>query len=93
MSRAAEIVAALLDHCGHCASDRHAVGVDVEKEHTDSPKKASEIANTHERENPRYYPSYPKPRGAKEALRWIKSRRGPPPKMSFYPSAGGPSSM
>jgi hypothetical protein len=88
---AAEIVDILLDHCGHCAADRHRIGVEVEKEHTDDPKKASEIASTHERENPLYYPPRPKPKGAKEALRWIKAR--PKPKMSFYPSMGGPSSM
>jgi hypothetical protein len=73
VTRAAEIVDILLDHCGHCAADRHRVGTEVEKEHTDSPKKASEIARTHERENPLYYPPRPKPKGAKEALRWTKA--------------------
>jgi len=90
MSRAAEIVAALLDHCGHCDSDKRLkVGIGVEAEHTKDPKEKRKIAQTHMGENPNYYPPTPKPKGAKEALRWIKRK----PKASFYPSAGGPSSM
>lgn len=72
---AESIVASLLDHCGVCAADlkkRHAIGVDVEQEHTSDPKKASEIAATHEKENKLYYPLKPKPKNAKEALRWVK---------------------
>lgn len=79
MTRAQQIVSALLDHCGTCAADlkkRHAVGVEVEKEHTSDPKKASEIANTHEKENELYYPIDPKPKGAKEVLRWVKEAYG-----------------
>lgn len=86
---AESLVAVMLEDTS--ATKRHAIGTEVEKEHTSDPKKASEIARTHEKENPLYYPPHPKPKGAKEALRWVKAR--PKPKMSFYPSMGGPSSM
>ncbi|MGV0949137.1 MAG: hypothetical protein ACOYB3_00535 [Azonexus sp.] len=52
---------------------RHAVGVEVEGEHTSDPQKKARIARTHEKENPLYYPSKPKPKGKKEALRWVES--------------------
>jgi len=74
MSRAAEIVAALLDHCGHCPEDRAKrlkIGTEVEGEHTKDPKEKRKIALTHMGENPHYYPPTPKPKGAKEALRWM----------------------
>ena len=45
----------------------------IEGEHTSDPKKKSKIARTHEKENPLYYPSKPKPKGKKEALRWVES--------------------
>ena len=67
----------LLDHCGHCPEDdprskRHEIGTKIEKEHTHSSREASSIATTHEKENPLYYPDKPKPKTAKEALRWMK---------------------
>ena len=56
---------------------RHSIGVEVEGEHTDDPKKKSKIAREHEKENPLYYPDKPKPKGKKEALRWVESDEGP----------------
>lgn len=52
---------------------RHAIGTKVEGEHTSDPKKKARIAREHEKENPLYYPSKPKPKGKKEALRWVES--------------------
>ena len=75
MNRAAQIVTALLDHCGHCDQDKRLkIGTEVEGEHTSDPKEKRKIALAHTRENPLYYPPKPTPKGAKEALRWIKSR-------------------
>ena len=78
MPRAEQIVAALLDHCGHCSDrdKRLKVGIGVEAEHTSDPKKKRKIALTHMGENPDYYPAKPKPKGAKEALRWVKEAYG-----------------
>jgi len=73
-SKAQVIVATLLDHCGTCPEDqakRLKVGIGVEGEHTRDPKEKKKIAQTHTRENPDYYPLTPKPKGAKEALRWV----------------------
>lgn len=65
------------------------VGTELEKEHFrgGKPKDTTprEVAATHLGENPNYYPLSKKPKGAKEALRWVKSGM-PKPKASFYPS-------
>jgi hypothetical protein len=53
-------------------AQRMKIGADVESEHTSDPKKKRKIAREHMRENPKYYPKTPKPKGAKEALRWTK---------------------
>lgn len=98
-SRAEYIVATLLDHCGDCPEDRElAIGTELEKEHFrgGKPKDTTprEVAATHLGENPHYYPLSKKPKGAKEALRWVKGNSAmPKPKGSFYPSSGGPSSL
>lgn len=72
---AESVVRALLnDDCGTCPEDRRrriSIGAKLEKEHTDDPKEQRKIARTHMRENPEYYPLTPKPKGAKEALRWV----------------------
>jgi hypothetical protein len=74
MHRAEQIVAALLDHCGHCSDrdKRLKIGIGVEAEHTNDSKEKRKIALTHMGENPDYYPAKPKPKNAKEALRWVK---------------------
>jgi hypothetical protein len=46
------------------------IGAEVEREHTDDPAKARQIAKDHLRENPRYYPTGKRPKGKKEALRY-----------------------
>lgn len=74
-AKALDVVDRLLEHCGHCPDDpenRHKVGLGVEREHTKDPKKLEKIVNTHQGENPNYYPTKPKPKGAKEVLRWLK---------------------
>ena len=53
---------------------RHAIGVEVEGEHTDDPKKKDQIAREHEAENEFYYPATKKPKGKKEALRWVSPK-------------------
>ena len=49
------------------------IGTEIEKEHTDDPAEARRIAQDHLRENPRYYPTGKRPKGKKEALRYIES--------------------
>lgn len=63
------------EHCGVCPEDRAKqlrIGTRIEKEHTASSARARKIASDHLRENPRYYPTGRKPRGAKEGLRWVR---------------------
>jgi len=77
----------MIEHCGHCASDPAVKrGAKVEKEHTRNPKKAAKIAQDHLKENPKYYPKTPPPKGAKERLAYTK---GPKPKYAFYAGATG----
>ena len=89
-SKAQAVVESLLEHCGHCPEDRAKrlkVGIGVEAEHTSDPKEKKKIARTHMGENPDYYPPKPKPKGAKEALRWVKSNKTiAKPKAAFYPT-------
>jgi hypothetical protein len=69
------LVDALLGECDpKDKAKRHAVGVDVEGEHTSDPKKKDKIAREHEKENPYYYPRTKKPKDKDEALRWITPR-------------------
>jgi len=89
-SKAEVIVATLLEDCGTCPEDRAKrlkVGIGVEAEHTSDPKEKKKIARTHMGENPDYYPPKAKPKGAKEALRWVKSNKAiAKPKAAFYPT-------
>lgn len=76
-SKAVTVVATLLEDCGHCPEDRElSVGTELEKEHfrggKPKDKTPAEVAATHLGENPDYYPLNKKPKGAKEALRWVK---------------------
>lgn len=52
------------------------IGAKIEKEHFKGGKKKDhtpeEVAKTHLKENPKYYPSGKKPHGSKEALRYVK---------------------
>ncbi len=71
--------APLEEHCGHCPEDfakRRRIGTEVEKEHFQGGRNVDRtpgaVAQTHMRENPHYYPTHAKPRGAKEALRWVR---------------------
>ena len=52
-------------------------GIKIEKEHTPSKAKRAKLAKTHLKENPHYYPLGKKPKGSKEALRWVKENQGP----------------
>jgi hypothetical protein len=99
---AEQLVASLLedDLPGGAAPDNHrwshidreqlAVGTKVEMEHTNNPRVAEEIAADHLTEDPAYYQKLQKAGLADEF-----KPGGPMPKAkaSFYPSAGGPSSM
>lgn len=89
-SKAVTVVTTLLEDCGECSDDdakRLKVGIGVEAEHTRDPKQKKKIALTHMGENPDYYPPKAKPKGAKEALRWVKSNKAiAKPKAAFYPT-------
>ncbi len=56
---------------------QHAIGTELEKEHfrngKPKDKTPGQVANTHLGENPRYYPTSKKPRGKKEAIRWVEA--------------------
>jgi hypothetical protein len=64
------------------------MGRKVEREHTDIPSRAEQIAKDHLEEpgHRRYYSRLKKAGLANEL-------KDAPPKASFYPSAGGPSSV
>ena len=55
---------------------QHEIGRELEKEHFRNgklkDKTPGEVADTHIEENPKYYPATKKPKGAKEALRWVE---------------------
>jgi len=101
-SRARRVISKLLedDIPGGSAPDNHrwgridreqlAVGTKVEMEHTNDPHVAEEIAADHLTEDPEYYRKL-QHAGLADELK----PGGPMPKAkaSFYPSAGGPSSM
>jgi hypothetical protein len=57
--------------------NQHEIGTKLEKEHfrqgKPKDKTPGQVADTHLRENPQYYPTSRKPKGSKEALRWVKS--------------------
>lgn len=57
------------------------IGTEVEKEHFRGGKPVDttprKVAQTHIGENPRYYPTRPKPKGAKERLIWTKEGMRP----------------
>lgn len=59
---------------------QHEIGTELEKEHfrggKPKDKTPGQVADTHLGENPRYYPTNKKPKGAKEALRWVKEHCG-----------------
>jgi len=59
---------------------QHEIGAELEKEHfrhgRPKDKTPGQVADTHLRENPRYYPTKPKPKGDSEALRWVKEHCG-----------------
>lgn len=58
---------------------QHEIGTELEKEHfrggKPKDKTPGAVADTHLGENPRYYPTTRKPKGSKEALRWVRDAK------------------